>query len=86
MIQKDLKLYFQAQKSQRTTSVEQQKSSITLNSEIASYVKESLLCDVANVLFSFKFDETTTSKVQNQYDAYAQHYSKKQNLSSKPLL
>ena len=38
---------------------------------IAPYVNESLLCDVANVPFSFKFDETTTSKVQMQYDAYA---------------
>ena len=31
---------------------------------IAPYVKESLIYDVADVPFSFKFDETTTSKVQ----------------------
>ena len=30
--------------------------------------------------FSFKFDETTTSKFRKQYDAYVQYWSKKQNL------
>ena len=30
--------------------------------------------------FSFKFNETTTSNVQKQYDAYAQYWLKKQNL------
>ena len=34
---------------------------------IAPYVKESLY-DVVSVTFSFKFDETATSKVQKQYD------------------
>ena len=46
---------------------------------IAPYVKESLIYDVADVPFSFKFDETTTSKVQKQYDAYCQYWSKKEN-------
>ena len=37
----------------------------------AWYVRKSLLYDVANVSFSFKLDETTISKIQKKYDAYA---------------
>ena len=47
---------------------------------IAPYVKESLY-DIANVPFSFKFDETATSKVQ-----YYSILVAKSKLSTKPLL
>ena len=34
---------------------------------ITPFIKECLLYDVSNVPFSFKFDETTTSKVDKKY-------------------
>ena len=49
---------------------------------IVPYIKECLLYDVSNVSFSFKFNKTATSKVDKQYDAYMQYWSKKSNLVS----
>ena len=37
---------------------------------ISQFIKNLLVKDFSNFLFSFKFDETTTSKVQKEYDAY----------------
>ena len=47
---------------------------------IAPYVKEMLIFDINNrTPFTFKFDETTTSQIQKQYDGYIQFWSKKRN-------
>lgn len=44
---------------------------------IAPYVKDLLVTDFSGTPFSFKFDETTTSQVKKQYDAYVQYWSKR---------
>ena len=44
--------------------------------DIAPFIKDLLVKDFSDHPFSFKFDETTTSKVQKQYDAYFQYWSK----------
>ena len=54
MIHKDLQLYFWTQKLQKTRSKKKNKFNIQFG--MAPYVKESLLYDVVNVPFSFKFD------------------------------
>ena len=42
---------------------------------IAPHVKQLLIYDVNNKPFTFKFDETTSSQVKEQYDACIQLYS-----------
>ena len=44
---------------------------------IAPFVKQSLINDFSDTPFSFKFDETTTLKIQKQYDGYVQYWSKR---------
>ena len=44
------------------------KAKYTTQFGIAQYVKEKMILDVSNKPFSFKFDETTTSQIKNQYD------------------
>ena len=44
---------------------------------IAPHVKQVLIYNVNNTPVFFKFDESTTSQVKNQYDAYLQFWSKK---------
>ena len=34
-----------------------------------------MICDLKGAPYTFKFDETTTSQVKKQYDAYVLHYS-----------
>ena len=43
---------------------------------LAEYFREQLQFDLGGVPFTFKFDETTTSQVKKQYDAYATYWSK----------
>ena len=43
---------------------------------LAPYIKDLLVKDFSDYPFSFKFDETITSKVQKQHDAYVQYWSK----------
>ena len=43
---------------------------------ISQFIKNLLVKDFSNFLFSFKFDETTTSKVQKEYDAYVKYLLK----------
>ena len=64
----------------KITIKEQQKSNIQFG--IALHIKECLLYDVSNIPFSFKFDETTTCKVDKQYDVYMQYCSKKSSIVS----
>ena len=42
---------------------------------IAPYVKKPMLNDFNNQLFTFKFDETTTSQIKKQYDGYVRFCS-----------
>ena len=51
------------------------KAKYTIQFGIAQYVKEKLILDVSNKPFSFKFDETTTSQIEKQYDAYVTYFS-----------
>lgn len=51
------------------------KAKYTIQFGIARHVKERLISDVSNKPFSFKFDETTTSQVKKQYDAYVTYFS-----------
>ena len=51
------------------------KAKYTKQFGIAQYVKEELILDVSNKPFSFKFDETTTSQIEKQYDAYVTYFS-----------
>ena len=44
---------------------------------IAPHIKQMLIYDVNNTPFTFKFDESTTSQVKKQYDAYLQFWSQK---------
>ena len=44
---------------------------------IADYLKKKLRLDVDNVPFSFLFDESTTSQIKKQYDAYVIYWSDK---------
>ena len=52
------------------------KVSYNIQFGIAPYIKDLLVKDFSDCPFSFKFDETTTSKVQKQYKAYVQYWSK----------
>ena len=47
---------------------------------LASHIKECFLYEKSNFTFSFKFDETTASKVQKKYNVHAQNWSKKSYL------
>ena len=40
---------------------------------------EEFLKDIEGVPFTFKFDETTTSQVKKQYDAYISYWSRQYN-------
>ena len=51
------------------------KAKYTIQFGIAQYVKEKLILDVSNKPSSFKFDETTTSQIKKQYDAYVTYFS-----------
>ena len=41
----------------------------------APFVKDFIIHDAKGKCFTYKFDETTTSKVENQYDGYITHFS-----------
>ena len=56
-------------------SQQETKPKYTIQFGIAQYVKEKLILDVSNKPFSFKFDETTTSQIKKQYDAYVTYFS-----------
>ena len=60
-------------------SYRQSKTKVRYNIQygIAPHVKQMLIYDVSNTPFTFKFDESTTSQVKKQYDAYLQFWSKK---------
>ena len=50
---------------------------------IIPYFRKLLHDDLRNAVFSFKIDETTTEKVQNQYDGYVQYsFSRHQQIRS----
>ena len=51
------------------------KSTYLLKYGIAELLKEDLIKDMQNVPYTFKFDETTTSQVKKQYDAYICYWS-----------
>ena len=42
---------------------------------IAPYVKDFIIHDAKGKCFAYKFDETTTSKIEKQYDGYITHFS-----------
>ena len=42
---------------------------------MAEYFKEQMQLDLEGVPYTFKSDETTTSKVKKQYDAYLTYWS-----------
>ena len=44
---------------------------------IYPYLKDLLLEDLKNAVFTFKFDESTTQQVNKQYDGFIQYWSKK---------
>ena len=46
---------------------------------IAPYLKAKIIRELKGNPFSFKFDETTTSQVKKQYDAYAQYWNEVKN-------
>ena len=56
-------------------SQEETKTKYVVQFGIAPYVKSEIVKDFAGSPFSFKFDETTTSKVQKQYDGYITYIS-----------
>ena len=43
---------------------------------LAPYVKELMLKDAKDTFFTYKFDETTTFQVKEQYDGYITYFSK----------
>lgn len=47
----------------------------TLQFGIAPYLKKIILSDLIDLPFTFGFDETTTSQIKKQYDAYACYHS-----------
>ena len=56
-------------------SQQETKTKNTVQFGIAPFVKNQLVQDVSNRPFTFKFDETTTSQVKKQYDAYIAFFS-----------
>jgi hypothetical protein len=46
---------------------------------LGKFFFDALKGDLENVPFTFKFDESTTSQVKKQYDAYASYWSKSEN-------
>ena len=56
-------------------SLQETKMKYTIQFGIAPYVKDQLVQDISNKPFVFKFDETTTSQVKKQYDAYITYMS-----------
>lgn len=61
-------------------SYEQQESKVkyVLQYGIVPYIKKVLFEEVNHQTFCFKFDESTTSQVKKQYDAYLTYYSSSQ--------
>ena len=55
------------------------KTKYTIQYGIYPYLKDLLLEDIKDVVFTFKFDETTTQQVNKQYDGYVQYWSKRFN-------
>ena len=55
------------------------KCSAYINIGIAPYVKEKLIYNVRNTLYTFKFDETTNRQIQKLYGEYLQYWSKESN-------
>lgn len=47
----------------------------TIQFGIALFVKEQMISDVTNRPFSFQLDETTTSQIKKQYNAYVTYFS-----------
>ena len=43
---------------------------------IVPYIKESLIKDLCNCPFTFKFDKPTTKQMKKQYDGFVQYLSK----------
>ena len=60
-----------------TKGYKQGKTKITyvIQHGIVPYIADLLQQDIASKPFSFKFDETTTSQIKKQYDAYLTYYS-----------
>ena len=50
------------------------KAKHTIQFGIAQYVKAKLILDVSKKPFSFKFDQTATSQIKKQYDAYVTYF------------
>ena len=55
------------------------KTKYTIQFSIYPYLKDLLLDDLKNTVFTFKFDESTTQQVKKQYDGYVQCWSKRHN-------
>ena len=51
------------------------KANYMLQYGIVLYIKEELLKRIKDVLYCFKFDETTNSQIKKQYDGYITYYS-----------
>ena len=62
-----------------TQSYCQTKTKVRYNIQygIAPYVKQMLIYDVSNTPFPFKFDESTSSQVKKQYDAFIYNFGQK---------
>ena len=60
-------------------SQEETKTKYVIQFGVARYVKSTLMKDFSGSPFSFKFDETTTTKVQKQYDGYITYISPIEN-------
>ena len=58
-------------------SQEETKSKYVVQFGLGPFVKDELITDVQKTPYSFKFDETTTSQMKNQYDGYFSFFSKK---------
>ena len=52
------------------------KSAYLLQYGIVDIFKEELVKDMEGVPYTFKYDETTTSQVKKQYDAYMSYWSR----------
>ena len=56
-------------------SQQETKMKYTVQFGIAPFVKDQLITDISNKPFSFHFDESTTSQIKKQYDAYVTYFS-----------
>ena len=55
------------------------KSAYLLQYGIVDIFKEEIVKDMEGVPYTFKFDETTTSQVKKQYNAYISYWSRQYN-------